>query len=151
MITFSITVASTVSPEKICEGILDVNSWTSFEGYGPLPGIRKVTKESPLNTLIGTIFYVENTDGSKHREIISDFIHSRSITMKMDSFAPPLSNLATHFVERWEFSDSHPTCRITRKFELYPKSRLSTIPLWIISRLLKKAVVRHTYQITKQK
>jgi hypothetical protein len=150
MITFSIDVTSTVSPDEILEGIFDVDKWTSFAGYGPLPGIRKVIKESPMNAPLGTVFYVENTDGSQHRETVMDIDPSRSITMKIDDFAPPLSSLATHFVERWDFCDFDTSHRIIRTFELHSTTRFSTIPLWAISHLLRKAVKRHTDYVTKQ-
>jgi hypothetical protein len=151
MITFTITANSSISPEQICEGIFDVDQWVSFVGYGPLPGIRKVTKESPLTTPVGTIFYVENTDGSKHKETVQSFNPGKQIIMRMDDFSQPLCSLVTHFVERWDFADTHPDCRITRIFELYPKNIFASVPVWLISRLLKKAVENHTKQLANPK
>ncbi len=147
MITFSVSAQSSLSPEEICEGIFDVDKWSSFTGYGPLPGIKKVTMESPENSIIGTEFHVENTDGSKHRETILSFDPGKCLVMKMSGFAPPLKHMATHFIERWEFAGAHPSYQITRTFELYPKNALASFPLWLISRLLKRAVARHTHQI----
>jgi hypothetical protein len=148
MITFAITTNSSVSPAEICEGIFDVEKWTGFTGYGPLPGIRKVTKSSRQGAHVGTVFNVENTDGSKHTETVQAFDSGKRLVMKMDGFSSPLSRMTTHFIERWDFAGGDPNCHITRTFELYPKSTFATIPLWLISRLLKKAVERHTRQIT---
>lgn len=148
MISFRIEEKSSVSPREICEGIFDVSKWNSFEGYGPLPGIRNVSMESPRESEVGTVFHVENTDGSRHRETIESYEPERSVVIRMDAFTPPLSKLASHFIERWSFDGTDPDFRVIRTFDLYPKSALSAVPLWIISRLLKRAVVRHTLKIT---
>jgi hypothetical protein len=151
MITFTITANSSVSPQEICEGIFDVEKWTGFVGYGPLPGIRKVTKTSSPGALVGTVFHVVNMDGSEHQETVQELEPGIRIVMRMENFSEPLRRITTHFIERWDFADTHPNYRITRTFELYPKSIFAFIPLWLISHLLKKAVERHTYQITNPK
>ncbi len=148
MISFTISVDSLISPAQICEGIFDVEKWSDFTGYGPLPGIKQVIMKSHGNSIIGTEFFVENTDGSKHKESVQSFDPGKCLVMKMSDFTPPLKNLATHFIERWDFADEDQKYRMTRTFELYPKNALATIPLWLISWLLKKAVARHTHQIT---
>jgi hypothetical protein len=147
MITFSVVTESSISPQEICEGIFDVDRWSSFTGYGPLPGIKRVTMTSPANAAIGTVFHVENTDGSKHQETVLSLDPGKSLIMKMDAFGPPLIHLATHFIEHWEFLAKPPSHQITRTFELHPTNALAALPLWLIARLLKRAVVRHTHQI----
>jgi len=149
MITFSVSADTAISPEQICEGIFDVDRWSCFAGYGPLPGIRRATMKSPPNSVVGTEFYVENTDGSKHMERVELFEPGKCLVMKMSDFTPPLKHLATHFIERWEFAGSHPKYGITRTFELYPKNALASVLLWLIARLLKLAVAKHTHQIAE--
>jgi hypothetical protein len=151
MITFSVTAETILPPEQICDGMFDVEKWSSFTGYGPLPGIRQVTMLSPENSRVGTEFHVENTDGSRHKETVLSFDPGRCIVMKMADFSPPLRHLATHFIERWDFAALHPEYRITRTFELFPKNALAAVPLWLIARLLKKAVARHTHQLANPK
>lgn len=147
MITFSITVESTVTPEAICENLFDVAQWTSFHGYGPVPGIVKATTKAPGNPIVGTVIDVENRDGSRHIETIESFDPGISLVMRISDFTPPLRNLATHFIERWDFSMGDVTYRIKRTFELYPKSALTSPLLWLLSRFLQKAVKIHTYQL----
>ncbi len=147
MITFTITADSLISLEQICEEIFDVNQWTSFKGYGPLPGIAKVTMKSPADSIVGTEFYVENTDGAKHKETVQFFNPGKCLVMKMTDFIAPIQNIATHFIERWDFVDTISGYRINRTFELYPKNVFAILPLWLISQLLKKAIARHTHQI----
>jgi hypothetical protein len=54
MITFTVAADSSISPEQICEEIFDVDRWSSFKGYGVLPGIAKVTMKSPANSIVET-------------------------------------------------------------------------------------------------
>lgn len=151
MITFTVAADSLISPEQICEEIFDVDRWSCFKGYVPLPGIAKVTMKSPANSIVGTEFYVENTDGSKHKETVQSFNAGKCLIIKMSDFTSPIKNIATHFIERWDFVDTTSGYRINRTLELYQKNAFASLPLWLISRLLKKAVARHTHQIANPK
>jgi hypothetical protein len=61
----------------------------------------------------------------------------------MHEFSPPLSRLATHFEEIWEFQRVDRATRVTRTFRLHARSSLARCVLWMISFLLKKAIARH--------
>ena len=67
----------------------------------------------------------------------------------MKDFSPPLSRLATGFVETWEFERLGDGTRVTRSFEMQPKSFLARPVLWLISFLLKRAVARHLSQMRR--
>jgi hypothetical protein len=151
MITFTVAADSSISPEQICKEIFDVDRWSSFKGYGVLPGISKVIMRSPTNSIVGTEFYVENTDGSKHKETVQSFNTGKCLIMKMSDFTSPIKNITTHFIERWDFADTTSGYRINRTLELYPKNAFASLPLCLISWLLKKAVARHTHQIANPK
>ncbi len=151
MIAFSIRASCSLPPEQICKAFFDADSWSSFVGYGPLPGVKRAVKEAPHDAKVGTIFYVENTDGSTHKETVEAYDPGKRIAIRMDCFSPPLRSMATHFTECWEFAESDAGCQLIRTFELHPTNKLSTVPLWIISRLLKKAVEIHTSHVTNPK
>jgi hypothetical protein len=70
-----------------------------------------------------------------------------SLRLQMKEFSPPLSRLATSFVESWAFQRVGTATRVTRTFELYPKSGLTRPALWLISLLLRRAVARHLRQM----
>ncbi len=146
-ITFSVTEESSVDAEEICEGIFDVENWTSFEGYGPLPGVNRATMTLPDGNRVGTVFSVENLDGSSHKEIVEACDPEVALTLRMYDFSPPLSRIATHIVEKWDFGRIRTKRQIRREFELYPKSFFWFFPLWVISLLLRRAVSRHTRMI----
>jgi hypothetical protein len=150
MIAFSVERKTSLAPEEICNDIFDVDNWSSFVGYGPIPGIARATMNAPERSIIGRKICVENTDGSKHVETIISYVPQECLVMRIAEFSPPLQNLATHFIERWNFSGSHPQYHIVRRFELYPKSKWMALPLWMISLILKVAVARHTDQLANQ-
>jgi hypothetical protein len=61
----------------------------------------------------------------------------------MTGFSAPLSRLATEFVESWAFEREGTATRVTRSFELHPKSGFTRPALWLISLLLRRAIARH--------
>lgn len=131
------------APEEIAGKILDVAKWTDFTGYGPLPGIREAVFEVRTPAVVGTRIRVTNTDGSSHVEEIAEWEPDRRLRFDMKDFSPPVSRLATGFVETWEFERLGTSTRVTRSFELHAKSAFTRPVLWLISFLLKRAVARH--------
>ncbi|MAY02968.1 MAG: hypothetical protein CMQ38_08335 [Gammaproteobacteria bacterium] len=144
MISFSVTASSAISPESLCENIFDAGQWSSFRGYGPIPGIARVSKDSSGDSELGTVFHVENLDGSSHDEEVIEYIPGQLIKMHMHNFSAPLDRLASHFTERWDFQHLDNKTVITRSMELHEKNILGGILLRIISVFLKKALKRHT-------
>lgn len=142
-ITFFCTDTLTLAPEEIARQILDLSNWTGFTGYGPLPGIKAAAFEVRTPTVIGTRIKVTNTDGSSHVEEIVEWEPERRLRLDMTGFSPPLSRLATGFVETWEFERLGDGTRVRRSFEMRPKSGLARPVLWLISFLLRRAVARH--------
>jgi len=65
----------------------------------------------------------------------------------MDQFTPPVSRLATHFVETWEFEPQGCSTKVVRLFELFARHGWSRPLLGLISLILKKAIARHMRQM----
>ncbi len=68
-------------------------------------------------------------------------------TLRMQEFSPPVSRLATHFDETWDFASQGSGTRVDRSFRMYARSALTRPLLWMISVLLKKAIARHLRQM----
>ena len=62
--------------------------------------------------------------------------------MKMHDFTPPLSRLATHFVETWTFAEAETGTMVTRSFQLFPQAVWTRPLLWGISLLFRRAIGR---------
>lgn len=132
------------SPAQIAQKILDVENWTDFTGYGPLPGIKCAEFEERTAEIVGSRIRVRNTDGSEHvEEIIEWQPENGTIRMELKNFPAPLSRLASGFEEAWSLSWDGTATAIERHFTLHPHSIATKLPLWLISRLLRKAVNRH--------
>jgi len=146
-ITFTCRACLPLSPQQVADQILDLTNWPKFNGYGPLPGIRSAEFERRTPESIGTRIRVTNTDGSSHVEEIVEWRPEERLRLRMEGFSPPLSRLATHFSETWEFRREQDATLVTRSFELHPRSAMATPALWLIARLLKRAIDRNLRQM----
>ena len=142
-IRFSCIETLGLLPTDIAGRILDLANWTDFKGYAVLPGIKAAEYEVRTPGVVGSRIRVTNTDGSSHVEEIIEWQPDHSLRLQMKEFSPPLSRLATEFVESWEFQQIDNSTSVTRSFELHPKSSLTRPVLWLISLLLKRAIARH--------
>jgi len=112
-----------------------------------LPGIRAAEYEVRTPGVVGSRIRVSNTDGSSHVEEVVEWRPDHRLRLQMKEFTPPLSRLATRFEESWAFERIGSATRVTRSFELYPKSGLTRPVLWLISLLLRRAIARHRRQM----
>lgn len=136
--------ATAARPAKhFFEEILRVEAWTSFKGYGPIPAIRSAAFVHRTESITGAIIRVENSDGSSHTETIIEWSPPDRLVMELAGFSPPLSRLASRFIEAWTFTPTPTGTHIRRDFTIEPRNALATPPLWIIARFLKRAVRRN--------
>ncbi len=149
-IAFSCAESLRFPPEAIAQRILNVANWSDFAGYGVLPGVRSAELEVQTKEVVGTRIKVLNTDGSRHVEEIVAWQPDRGLTLRLAEFSPPVSRLATHFDETWQFERVGNGTKVVRSFQLYPKSALTWPVLWMISILLKKAIARHLLQLSDE-
>lgn len=149
-ITFTCRATLPLKPEQIASQILDLSRWPQFNGYGPLPGIKQAEFETRTEEIVGTRTRVTNRDGSTHVEEIVEWEPTRRLSLHMHEFSPPVSKLATTFDETWEFKPNGEWTHVVRLFEMHPKSALTRPLLWLISFLLKRAIVRHLEQMRQE-
>lgn len=141
-ITFQCRQPFEYPAEAIMTVMTDVSRWSEFSGYGPLPGIAGAVYETRTADMVGSRIRVTNTDGSSHVEEIIRWVPGAAVAMKMHEFTPPLSRLATHFIEEWTFETRGPGTLVTRRLQLYPRSAATWPFLWLISLLLRRAIAR---------
>lgn len=146
-ITFSCKQALALAPEDIAQQILDLTKWPDFHGYGPIPGIKVAEFELQTPGIVGSQIRVTNRDGSSHIEEIVEWQPKHRLRLHMKEFSPPLSRLATGFEETWEFERVGNETKVTRSFQMHPKSVLARAVLWAISIVLKRAIARHLWEM----
>ena len=132
-----------ISIASISEGIMETTKWTDFTGWGFLPGIKSCSKTKETENGVGTIFSVQNLDGSTHKEEILEWDTKNKIVILMYDFSKPLASFADHFIETWEMQSIEGITHIKRSFYLYPKNILGKILLQIIAPFFKQAVKKH--------
>jgi len=142
-ITFSCSAILPLSPAQICEQIARVQSWCDFEGYGPIPGIASATYELRTVDIKGSRIRVQNRDGSEHVEEITEWIPGQRVVLQLQEFSRPLNSLAYRFVEEWDLKPGPDGTHVKRTFFLHPRNSLTRVPLWLISRLLRRAIAQH--------
>lgn len=142
-VTFACNETLALTPEDVARQIVDLTKWPDFHGYGPLPGIKAAEFEIRTPNIVGSRIRVTNRDGSNHVEEIIEWQPTHRIQLHLKEFSPPLSRLATWFVETWDFERVGNQTKVTRSFELKAKSLVAWPVLWVISFMLKKAIARH--------
>lgn len=135
---------TTATLAEIAERVMDTDNWSSFTGWGPLPGIRRAAIERGTPELVGTRFRVVSTNGDTHAETIEAWDPERELVIRMDGFPSPLRWMATHFVERWSIEHMPGGARTAvRSFAMHPTRRAWVPALWLIRSMLRRAVDRH--------
>jgi len=150
-IRFELVAELPQSPQEIAALILDLDQWPNFEGWGPLPGIRRAAFEHRAERIVGSRIRCENTDNSAHTEHILVWDPARELRLRLDTFSRPLSLLASYFEEAWLFEPGRPgqPTRAKRTFELHPRSAVTRPLVWVIGRLLRKAIQAQLKQLAR--
>lgn len=149
-VRLSITRDLPIPPEEVGALILDLDNWSSFPGYGPLPGIRSATWLERTEDVVGSRIACVNTDGSTHVEEIVGWDLPDAIALRLGEFSKPLSSLASHFDERWDFRRRDGTTVAERSFELHPRNVVGRAVLIAIRPMLRRAVLRHLDVMTRR-
>lgn len=138
------------SPQEICRKVLDVTTWSSFDGYGILPGIEKAEFEKQTEKITGSRIHVKNSDGTVHFEEVLEWKAGKKIVMKIHEFPTALSYLATHFIEEWNFEklEKNKTL-VRRKFQLFPTSFLTRPLLSQIATFIEKSIAKQLDELAK--
>ncbi|MDX1664948.1 MAG: SRPBCC family protein [Candidatus Promineifilaceae bacterium] len=153
-VTFEVSRIVPQTPAAIAARIADTDSWSTFDGYGPLPGIERAEYETRTPEMAGSRIRVYNADGSNHVEAIEEWAPGERIVIRLGEFQAPLSRIASHFVEHWRFEECGAPdggTLVSRRFEMIPHSPLMLPALWLISRLMRGAVDRHMQRLVEER
>ncbi len=138
------------SAKEISKKALEVETWSSFDGYGILPGIEKAEFEERTKKMIGSRIRVKNSDGTQHLEEILEWESGKRIVMKIYDFPTALSYVATHFIEEWNFEKlGKNETLVSRKFQLFPTSFLTRPLLSQIAAFIEKSIAKQLDEMAK--
>jgi hypothetical protein len=124
-------------------------NFTSFVGYGPIPGIRVARYRDDLGPRLAAVRDVENTDGSAHVEEVTVFDRPRRHDARIHRFGAPFSPLAREAGDDWRFSEERGATRIDRTFRVELTSALVLPAALVLKGFLRRAVRRDLANIKK--
>lgn len=140
---FSTTSAAPGTPEQVFAFITDLANWTSFAGWGPLPGIAEAALPAGESMRLGARVAVRNTDGSRHHEVVTRFEPGRAYAVRME-LTPPASYLMAGIDELVLLSLAAGGTHIERTFSVRPRSVLTYPMVWFSTHvMLRRAVLAH--------
>ncbi|ALN63965.1 hypothetical protein GLA29479_3103 [Lysobacter antibioticus] len=91
------------TPEAVFALALDPERFPAlFEGYGPIPGLHRITPLAP--PAVGSMRSLENEDGSRLMERITAFDPPRRHAYTLSGFRGPLAWLAREGHADWTFA-----------------------------------------------
>ncbi|MGH8081940.1 MAG: SRPBCC family protein [Lysobacter sp.] len=116
------------APEAVFALALDCDRFpTFFQGYGPIPGLKRITPLSPA--AVGSLRSLENLDGSKLMERITALETPHRHAYLLSGFQPPLAWLAREGHADWSFEresvDGNDSTRVVWRYRFELTSALA--------------------------
>ncbi len=149
-VEFTCTAVLPLPPRAIAEQILDVQAWTTFTGYGPIPGVESAEFEVRTPEITASRIRVTNGDGTRHVEEIMEWEPESRLRLRMQELPSPLAAMATSIDETWTFRQAGGETVVTRSFALHPRRWWAGMPLRMIAFFLKRAIDRQLRLMQKQ-
>lgn len=115
-------------PEAVFALALDSERFPAlFPGYGPIPALKRITALAP--PAVGSLRSLENSDGSKLMERITELDAPRLHAYTLSGLRPPLAWLAREGHARWDFeadrNDGADATRVRWRYEFELTSPLA--------------------------
>ena len=129
-------------PERAWTFVCDPEHWSTFVGYGPVPGIvRARLIEGGAIERPGSRIRVDNTDGTTHHEVVvaSDVGRHFALRMELGGIA---AWLFASFEEDLRFEADAAGTRIHRTFRLEPTGWATAPLVWAFARYAMAPAVR---------
>ena len=126
----------------------DAANFTSFTGFGPVPGIREASYLTAGPPALGSRRRILKTDGSEHIEEIVAFERPVRHSSRITALTPPFSWLVTSGEDDWRFGEADGRTTVERRFSFElttPAAAVVALPLLHI--FMRAAVRRDLYNI----
>lgn len=128
-----------VPAHRVFDFTSDDNNFTTFTGYGPIPGIVKARYETAGPPRLGAIRRVEKTDGTEHREEITVFEPPGRHSSRITGLSFPFSWLVREGIDDWQFRAEGPALTVVERTFSFELTTPLVAPIaWLILHLLMK-------------
>ena len=127
--------------ETLFHHTMQAENGVSFEGYGPIPGIRSAHYTTPGPVRVGSIRHVENTDGSAHNEEITRLEPPTRHTARIFGIQRPFALLVRGAEDDFQLEPTAQGTRLSRTFTVDVRPHALPIALLLLP-FLRRAVRR---------
>lgn len=143
MPSFTTTSRCAASPGEVFRYIVTLANWTTFTGFGPLPGIVEAALPPGEVMGPGARVRVRNTDGSVHHEVVTAWEPGARYAVRME-LGPPASRLMAGIEEEVRLAPEDGGTRVVRRFTTRARGWWTWPVVWLVTHLLlRRAVSRH--------
>lgn len=137
-------------PDETYDFLVSPEAYKLFTGFGPIPGIENVVWHTGSSREVGSVGTVHSSDGSTHRETITEAARPTRYAAKIDDFKSAFRLLTSEARETWDMTPVDGGTRIDRCFVFQLRSPL----LWPIGAALGRffaAAVRRNHEAMLRK
>lgn len=145
-VTIVESVTLPIEPGETYDFFTSPEAYRMFTGFGPIPGIREVVWEQGEAAALGSIGRVHNTDGSTHRERVTQAERGRAYDLAIDEISSAFRHMVARIEEHTRFEPANADgshTRITRTFRFHARSVAFLPVLQLISKFFRGAVVKN--------
>ena len=130
------------SPDRLFDFTNDAANFTSFAGFGPIPGIRKATYETAGVPRLGSKRRILKNDGTEHIEEITAFERPARHTSRITGLSPPFSWLVRFGEDHWKFAADESGTVVERTFAFELTSPLAAFVAFPLLHFFMRMAVR---------
>lgn len=105
--------------------------------YGPIPPIKETRDQTGAWDAVGQSRTVLLTGGGSMREELTSYDPPRAFGYTLSQVKGPLSPLVAHVDGEWTFDPIGTGTKLTWRWTIHPRSRLSAVALPVFGRLWK--------------
>lgn len=116
---------------RVFRQIASVEGMALFSGFGMIPGIERVESEGEVRGE-GAVDFVYNTDGTCHRERVTELSAPSAYALRIGPFSSPMKRLVDHLDERWELEEVDRGTRVRRRVRFAVRGLLSSLVIRLV-------------------
>ena len=120
----------------------DAANFTTFAGFGPIPGIRTATYETAGEPAAGSRRRMIKTDGTEHIEEIVRLERPSRHVSKITALSPPFSWLVKSGEDDWRFIASDKGTIVERTFAFELTTPIAAVVAWPLLQLFMRPAVK---------
>jgi hypothetical protein len=105
--------------------------------YGPLPPVKEVREQADVWGAVGQTRVLRMAGGASMREELTSVDPPRSFGYRLTQISGPMALLVDHVLGEWDFTSAASGTEVTWRWDIYPKSALSSWALPLFGKMWK--------------